>query len=390
MKKILFITNNWLTDYGGRRVASTKIINNISRGKFDITVVDFEVGIKPISKFEVKKNIIFDNKVHLLTYFIKSHSRLFPYLINISKTYRFDIVVCSGSSYFDIVSILTIKIFNLFKKTKLVLFNHTHPLESIQFVSISIKNFLFHLGYYVLSYFVYGFFDRIVTPGSALKDFFVSNFRINPEKISVINYPIYKQNDLKNKNFEEIIPSSFHNGNKKIIVTAARLVLIQKDFPTLFKALKEVNKKINCQLVILGEGIGREKIIKLAEKIGVLNEITLLGFKKNPIAYLQKADVFVLSTFFEGCPIVLVEAMIGKVPVVSSDCDFGPKEILENGKSGILVPINDHKTMAKAILNLLENNQLRRKFINNGFKRAKFYSEERSFDLWDKLLSRLS
>jgi len=390
MKKILFITNNWLTDYGGRRVASTKIINDISHRKFDITVVDFEVGIKPISKLEVKKNINFDDKVHLLTYFIKSHSRLIPYLMNISKAYRFDIVICSGSSYFDIVSILTIKTFNLFKKAQLVLFNHTHPLESIQFVSISIKNFLFHLGYYVLSYFVYGFFDRIVTPGFALKNFFISDFRIKPEKISVINYPIFRQNNQKNRDYQEPNLSLSHNGNKKVIITAARLVFIQKDFPTLFKALKELNKKINCQLVILGEGVGREKIIKLAEKLGVLNQISLLGFKKNPIEYIKQADVFVLSTFFEGCPIVLVEAMIGKVPIVSSDCDFGPKEILENGKSGILVPVGDYKSMAKAILSLLKNSKLRKQLVDNGLNRIKFYSEERSFDLWSQFLSDLS
>lgn len=385
MKKILFITNNWLTDYGGRRVASKKIINNLSHRKFDITVVDFEVGIEPISEQKVKKNINFDKKVHLLSYFIKSHSRLIPHLVNISRIYNFDIVICSGSSYFDIVSILTIKVLNLFKKAELVLFNHTHPLESIQFVSISPKNFIFHLGYYFFSYFVYGSFDKIVTPGFALKEFFVNHLRVKKENISVINYPIFNDHNHVEKDHTNFC----HSNKRKVIITAARLVLIQKDFPTLFKALKEVNKIMNCDLMILGEGIAREKIIELAKKFEVIDHINLLGFKKQPVEFIKKADIFVLSTFFEGCPIVLVEAMIGRVPVISSDCDFGPKEILENGKNGILIPVGDHRSMAKAILKLLKNDELRRKFIDNGSKRAKFYSEERSFDLWNKLLTNL-
>jgi len=381
MKKILIITTHWLYDYGGRRIASTKIINDLSQKGFDITVIDFEAGQRSIPQIKAKKNINFDSKVHFLSYFVKSNASLIPKLINISKTNQFDIVICSSGPYCDVLSILTIKIFKLFRNAKIVLFSHTHPLRPIQFFTYSIQYFIFHLGYFVLSYFVYGFFDKIVTPGSALKDFFVYHLRISKEKISVINYPIY--NKLINRK------KIAKGGNKKTLITAARLDLSQKDFLTLLRTLKELNTKIECQLIILGEGEDREKIVRFAKNIGVSDQITLLGFKKNPIDYIKKADIFVLSTFYEGFGIVLVEAMIGKAPVISSDCDFGPREILENGKNGILVPVGDYKSMAKAILKLLENDELRKKFINNGLERAKFYSEERSFRLWNKLLTNI-
>lgn len=384
MKKILFITNNWLTDSGGRRVASTKIINNLAQNGFDTTVVDFETGIKPISRNKAKKNVNFNNNVQFLIYFIKSNNELVSYFKNISSTDGFDIVILIGSPYFDIIAILTIKLLGLFKRSKTILYSHIHPLKSIQFTSVPIKNFIFHLGYYILSYFIYGFFDRIVTPGFALKNFFVSDFRIKPEKISVINNPIFDQN---NKNYQKSLLTFSHNRNKKIIITSARLSFFQKDFPTLFKALKEVNKKIDCKLMILGEGVDREKIVRLAKRLKIFNLIKLLGFKKDPISYIKKAYVFVLSTTFEGCPIVLVEAMIAGVPVVSSNCDFGPQEILENGKSGVLVPVGDYKSMAKAIIKLLENNKLSKQFIKNGLNRAKYYSDEKSFGLWNRLLS---
>lgn len=380
-KKILFITNNWLSDYGGRRIASTKIINDLSQKGFRITLVNFEAVIKSVSQLKVKKNDNFHSKVNFVSYFVKSNASLIPNLIKISKkTNRFDIVICSSGPYSDVLSILTIKIFKLFKKSKIVLFNHTHPLRPIQFFCSSIKYFIFHFGYYVLSHFVYRFFDKIVVPSFGLKQYFVSRLLVKQEKISVIYYPICNQQPGYEKK------TTIKSG-KKTLITAARLDIFQKDFLTLFKALKEANREINCQLMILGEGENREKIIEMAQKLEVYNYINFLGFKKNPIEYIKKADVFVLSSFYEGSPIVLTEAMMAKIPIVSSDCDFGPKEILENGKNGILVPVGDYQAMAKGILSLLNNEKLKEQFVKNGIKRAKYYSEERSFKLWNKLLS---
>lgn len=389
MKRVLFIVNNWLTDSGGRKVATTKIVNYLSRNNFDVTVAEFEVGIKPVSRHEIKKKAGFYNKVHQFTYFIRSNDKLLPDLENISNTSNFDIVVCVGSSYFNIVTILAIKMKGFFKNAKIVLFCHTHPFRSIRFSSIPFKNFIYHLGYYFLSFFTYGFFDMIVTPGTALQDFFITKLRIKTEKTAAINNPIFE--DRINKKVSMIKWSSIlpKLGNKKIIITASRLTLFEKDFQTLFKAIKEVNSKIPCQLVILGEGVDKEKIIKMAEELGANQHVSLIGFKKNPIEYISQAQVFVLSSYVEGSPIILVEAMISKVPIVSSDCDFGPKEILENGKNGILVPVGDHRSMAKAILKVLSDNKLSKKLVHNSQKMIRFYSEDRSFALWNQLLTDL-
>lgn len=386
MKKILFITNNWLYDYGGRRIVTTKIINDLSHKGLNITLANFEVGIKPISKLRAKKNYNFHNKVHVLTYFIKTNRRLIPYLIDISKINQFDVVICSGGPHFDIMIILTIKFFNLFKKTKIVLFAHIHPLKSIRIFSFSIKDFLCNLGYYISSYFIYRLFDKIVVPSFSFKKFFVSHLLIKQEKITVINHPILNHNNNEDI-FTKNSPLSFVN-NEKVLITAVRLNIFQKDFQTLFKALKELNKKISCRLIILGEGEDREKIIKLAKKLKIYNHINLLGFKKNPIEYMKQADVFVFSSFYEGFGIVLVEAMASKIPIVSTDCDFGPKEILENGRNGLLISVGDYESMAKAVLKLLEDNKLRERFVKNGLNKIKNYYETRSFYLWNQFISK--
>jgi glycosyltransferase involved in cell wall biosynthesis len=77
------------------------------------------------------------------------------------------------------------------------------------------------------------------------------------------------------------------------------------------------------------------------------------GFDRNPFKYMAKARVFVLSSQYEGLPGVLIQALAVGCPVVSTDCDHGPREILEGGRWGKLVPVGDHRTMAKAILETL-------------------------------------
>lgn len=171
-----------------------------------------------------------------------------------------------------------------------------------------------------------------------------------------------------------------------VLITVTRLNMFQKDFKTLFLALREINTKINCRLIILGEGKDKRKIIELSKRLGIANKIKLIGFKKDPTNYISKADIFVFSSFYEGFANVLIEAMASGVPIVATDCDFGPKEIIKNEENGILVPVGDHKAMANAIKMLYESNKLREKFINNGFKRVRDYDEIRSFRMWNKFI----
>ena len=182
MKKILFITNNWFYDYGGRRIASTRIIKNLVHRNCDITFVDFEVKTNQIPKYKIKNNINFDNRVHILTHFIKTNKALIPYLIDISKKSQFDLLICSGGPHFDIMAVFVIRLFNLFKKSKVVLLAHNHPLKSIRILSFSIKDSFYNFVYYISSYFIYGLFDKIITPGTSLKHFFVSHFYYKTRK----------------------------------------------------------------------------------------------------------------------------------------------------------------------------------------------------------------
>ena len=127
----------------------------------------------------------------------------------------------------------------------------------------------------------------------------------------------------------------------------------QKDFPTLLHAFSQVQRLRPCRLIILGEGPMRPALEKLIKELDIEDSVDLPGFVANPYAYLKRADVFALSSKWEGLPTVLIEALaFGKV-IVSTNCKSGPEEILEGGKYGQLVPVGNSEAFANALNNAL-------------------------------------
>lgn len=144
----------------------------------------------------------------------------------------------------------------------------------------------------------------------------------------------------------------FSRGEPPVILGIGRLER-QKDFTTLIRAFAQVRRQQDCRLMILGEGPLRPQLEALAADLGLKEDIALPGFMENPYVYLMRAGLFVLSSLWEGLPTVLIEAMALKVPVVSTDCPSGPREILEEGRYGLLVPTGDAPALATAMLKTL-------------------------------------
>jgi glycosyltransferase involved in cell wall biosynthesis len=130
----------------------------------------------------------------------------------------------------------------------------------------------------------------------------------------------------------------------------------QKDFPTLIRAFSKVRQVYPARLVILGSGPEQKNLETLVYQLGLKQEVAFLGFVQNPYAYMAKASVFVLSSAWEGLGNVLVEALAVGTPVVSTNCESGPGEILADGKFGWLTPVGDSEAIAQAILKVLSGN----------------------------------
>ena len=106
--------------------------------------------------------------------------------------------------------------------------------------------------------------------------------------------------------------------------------------------------------MILGEGSERKELEQLIKDLDLAKDVLLPGFLPNPYAYMRRCSLFILSSKYEGLPTVLVEALYCGIPVISTDCPSGPREILADGKYGILVPVGDIPSMVQAIQKALD------------------------------------
>ena len=190
-------------------------------------------------------------------------------------------------------------------------------------------------------------------------DFAVRN-NISLADIKIIHNPIHKPYNEKSISSDELEKLNTILPSKSFIIAVGRLTEA-KDFATLIKAFKKVRKKNDLSLLILGEGKLRKELLNLINELGLENDVFLPGFVKYPQFFIKRASLLVMSSKWEGFGNVIVEALGVGTPVVSTDCPSGPREILENGKYGKLVPVGNYSLMAEAIntsINLKHDHEL--------------------------------
>jgi glycosyltransferase involved in cell wall biosynthesis len=200
---------------------------------------------------------------------------------------------------------------------------------------------------------LYPMVDRIVAVSEGVAQDTATIARLPPERICVIRNPVITP-ELPALAAENCGHPWFQPGQPPVIVGAGRFQR-QKDFPTLIRAFALVCTKRPCRLVILGDGGAKSKLTALVSELGLTDDVDLPGFQSNPYPFLSRADLFALSSAWEGSPNVLTEAMALGTPVVSTDCPSGPRELLDGGKFGPLVPVGDVEALARAMTETLDH-----------------------------------
>jgi len=146
----------------------------------------------------------------------------------------------------------------------------------------------------------------------------------------------------------------FTKKQRPVVLAVGRLVP-EKGFDTLLRAFAYLRAERDAKLIILGEGPLRSELTSLAKELEVEPDIDLPGYIPNPFPYMAGADMFVLSSRREGLPNVLIQGLAMCGNVVATDCKTGPREILDDGEFGRLVPVDDPQAMARAMLETLDS-----------------------------------
>jgi len=217
---------------------------------------------------------------------------------------------------------------------------------------------------------------KIIAISQGVKNDLVNSYDISSDNIVVIYNPI-DTDVVMIKSKEKVDHKWLTDKSIKTIISVGRLEK-QKNHTLLINAFKIVSKNHpNTRLMILGEGTERKNLEKLTKELNLTSKVCLIGLQDNPFAFVSKADLFVLSSDFEGFGNVIIEAMVCGCPVISTDCQSGPNEIITHKKDGYLTPVGDVDAMSDAISTLLENKSLRESIIENAYHRANDFRLEK-------------
>jgi glycosyltransferase involved in cell wall biosynthesis len=201
---------------------------------------------------------------------------------------------------------------------------------------------------------IYHWADAIVSVSQGVAEDLCQAARL-PRQCCITIYNPSVPDDLEKRIAEPAHHPWFVRGSPPVILAIGRLHE-QKDFPTLLRAFAQLRRERIARLVIFGTGAPRmrDDLLALARELGVDNDVDLPGFTENVFPYLVRAAVFALSSAWEGWPNVLVEALACGCPVVSTDCPSGPRDLLDKGRYGVLVPVRDSAAMAAAFQRILD------------------------------------
>jgi glycosyltransferase involved in cell wall biosynthesis len=197
-------------------------------------------------------------------------------------------------------------------------------------------------------------------------------------------------NPLTPINYDELILDRLPAGvdpDKKWLVAMGRLVK-QKNYPLLLKAFKTIaDKHPDWQLLIFGEGHLKPELEKLRGDFGLNDRVVFPGVTNNPFAIFKHSQLFVMSSHWEGLPTVLFEALSCGLPVISTDCPSGPREIIRNGIDGLLVPTDDVTALAAAMNRLMSDDSERQRFAARAPEARERFSLKEILAKWELLIN---
>ena len=402
--KIQFLINSLIS--GGAERVAVNLFSKLSK-KYDIHFYIIlndifyktpkSIKFKPLSNYSIKQG-----NIKFLSAILKS---FFKYLKETQKNNP-DLLI----SFLEISNFLNILVAKITGE-KVIISVHCNPNNMYP------KYTLYGKVHRTLIKLLYPNVDKIITVSKQIEQILIKNYNIPKEKIKTIYnpHPINKYQKLANepleKKYQKIFKDSF------VFINIGRLTEPKGQW-FLIRAFKKVSKKYpNAKLIILGEGELKEKLQELINKLNLQDKVFLLGRQDNVFKFLKNSHCFVFSSLWEGLPNTVIEALSINLPIISTDCKTGPREILcpeldieekiyypYYGKYGILTKpfprkfifksleeeplIEEEKLLSELMVKMIENESLRKKY-SSGLERAKDFDVDKIVKEWENVIDSL-
>ena len=224
--------------------------------------------------------------------------------------------------------------------------------------------------------------DKVIVNSLDFKKRFKTKFKIHTECIynPLNKNEIIKKSKLKNKiKFDK----------KKLKLINVGRYSDQKDQLTLLKAVNRIKDKVKFNLLLVGRGAEKEKLIKYIRNNDLSRHVRLIDFQNNPYNLIKSSDIFILSSLYEGLPNVLLESQVLKRFIISSDCPTGPREILLNGNAGLLFKVGDYIKLSNLILQYSKNKKKLSKKIIIGYKNLNRFDYDQNLKKYLNIINSL-
>ena len=333
-----------------------------------------EFTVKLVILSDIKKNYELNSRVDIINFNKKRTFYSFFAILNfLLKSNK---MICISSLKHINIILIIVNLLLMRKHYLISIETNTfsnHKLYTKKYISFYLITFL--------SQILYPFLNFIITPSFGVYEEIKQYLFIDNKKIKKIFNPI----DIKYiKKLSTLnIPKEFNNKNKNI-VAVGRLTW-EKDYETLIKSMKFLIEVVDANLYIIGEGILYKQLNKLINDTKLNKNVFLLGYVDNPYIFIKNADLFVLSSISEGLPTSLIEALILQPNIISTNCKYGPAEILQNGKFGKLIPQKQPILLSKEIANSLSR-PIKKNNIDNYINT---FSEDNVLSEYIKIISKL-
>ncbi|MEO5789184.1 glycosyltransferase family 4 protein [Gelidibacter sp.] len=359
-KKIAFVIGS-LSSGGAERV-----ISNLSNGlidRFDIVIITF-VNSKPFYSLDDRIKVLsclkFINQSTSTYQSIKLNYILTKKIYHIIKAEQVNIVIGFITSA-NILSTIAAKMYGI----PCIISERNNPIHNdLSSFWVILKNFIYPLA------------DRIVLQTQGVKKIFEK--KIKADKLIILPNPISleltnkRDESTKKENLIITVGTLNENKNQKDIIAAFASIDIE-----------------NWKLIIIGDGNKKEELNDLIQVANLKDGVEIISKVKDIYKYYNKASIFIFTSKTEGFPNALLEAMHFGLPCISTDCDFGPSELIDDGINGYLVPINNYVILREKLTQLMKNEVLRGEFSKKAKSSTDNFQSTEVMAKWEDLINSL-